>query len=161
MKKILLTTFVLFSFVSTGFCQGQTLQPAIKSDKEFYEIGEVIRITLTNDLSENVFSHIGSLTPVFAIDSIEKKDPDGNWIKLFAQCQYPHCIWDIDAPAEIIPQRSVSFDWDPLVYIGGTDKYAQAKAGIYRLLILYQIRKDAFSEKWEWLKIYSNEFRIQ
>ncbi|MBU0468198.1 MAG: hypothetical protein KKD07_04845 [Candidatus Omnitrophica bacterium] len=161
MKKILLTIFVLFSFVAIGFCQVQILQPTIKSDKEFYEVGEVIKITLTNDLSENIFSHIGSLTPVFAVDNIGKKDPGGNWVKLFAQCQYPHCMWDIDGPAEIGPRQSVSFEWNPLIYIDGTDKYSQARTGIYRLLILYQIRKDASSENWEWLKVYSNDFTIQ
>ena len=108
MKKRLLTILVLFFFVSIGYCQDQTLKLTIKSDKELYKAGEVIKMTLRNDLSENIFSHIGSLTPDFSIDSIEKKDSRGNWEKLFARCQYPHCIWDIDGPCIIFVPTSVT-----------------------------------------------------
>ena len=161
MKKIILILSAFFFIVSIGYSQDKNHQVIIKTDKDFYIEGEVIKITLRNDLIENVFSQAGSLTPVFSIDSIEKKDSTGNWEKLFAQCQYPHCSYDIDGPAEIGAGQSVSFDWNPLIYIDGADKYIQAKSGIYRLLILYQIRKGDSFEGWKWLKEYSNEFAIK
>ncbi|MDP8213380.1 MAG: hypothetical protein P9X22_08875 [Candidatus Zapsychrus exili] len=160
MKKIILIIFVFLVFTSVCYSQDSLLQVSIEVDKESYDQGEVVKITLRNDLSENVFSQIGSHTPVFSIDSIEKKDSIGDWEKLFAQCQYPHCIYDMDGPVEIESMQSVSFDWNPLIYLDGTDKYIQAKSGMYRLLILYQTRKGTSSEDWKWLKVYSNEFII-
>lgn len=129
----------------------------ITTDKTEYEQGELIKITIRNDLSESIFSH----TDVFCIEYIERKTSEGNWEKLFAQCQYPHCLYKIGGPKEIKPGQSVTFEWEPLIYVNGTPDTVQMSPGIYRLKILYQIRKGPISERWEWKTIYSDEFTIK
>lgn len=160
MKRILLIILVISFFVPFGYCQELPLQLIVKTDKEMYALEEIIKITLKNSSSENIFSHIGSHTPVFSIGNIEKKDSMGGWEKLFAQCQYPHCILDIDVPVETKPKQTVVFEWNPRIYIDGTNKSIKAKSGRYRILILYQIRKDS-SENWKWAIKHSNEFIIK
>jgi hypothetical protein len=160
MQRTMLIIFLFFFFVSLGHSQDQLQKVTVHSDKELYAHREGIEITLRNDLSDNIFSHAGS-DPVFSIESVEKKDFSGNWEKLFAYCQYPHCIWDMGGPEEIASGQSVSFVWEPRIAVDGKDTYAQAGAGTYRLLILYQIRKGASSADWEWLRVYSNEFAVQ
>jgi len=78
----------------------------VTTDKTEYEQGEIIKITIRNNLNETIYSHIGSSTPIFSINHVEKKRSDGTWKKLFAQCQYPHCIHKVAAPKEIKPGQS-------------------------------------------------------
>lgn len=167
MKSPLIKIFFV-AFILTGFqiswsnkSYAKSQEIIVTTDKNEYKHGEVIKITLKNELSESVFSHIGSQTPVFSIDRIERKKSGEDWDKLFAQCQYPHCVYDIDGPSEIKPNQYVSFEWNPLIYIDGTNNNIQTKPGTYRLLVTYQIRKDYLSKNWEWLKVYSNEFVIK
>jgi hypothetical protein len=161
--RIIFVTIILagfqISWINKIYAKSQGI--IVTTDKFEYKQGEVIKITLRNELSESIFSHIGSQTPVFFIDRIERKKSGEDWDKLFAQCQYPHCVDDIDGPAEIKSSQSVSFVWDPLIYPDGANKNIQAMAGTYRLLITYQIRKNYLSKNWEWLKVYSNEFVIK
>lgn len=126
---------------------------AIRTDRTEYVQGEDIRITITNNLEKSIYSHIGSYTPEFSIETVERKTEDG-WESLFAWCQYPFCIYDIDPPVEIKPLYSESFLWTPLIYIDGTEESAQAEPGVYRLSILYR------AEGGGWESVYSNEFRI-
>jgi len=133
----------------------------VVTGKNEYMRGEVIKITLRNGSKESIFSHVASMTPIFSIDNFERKNSKGNWDKFLAQCQYPHCIYDIDAPGEIKTGKDASFEWDPLIYIDGKEKHIQAGSGIYRLLVTYQLRKDSNSRNWKWLKEYSNEFIIK
>lgn len=128
----------------------------ITTDKTEYEQGGTIEITLKNNLKESIFSHIGSGTPVFCIEYIERKTPAGVWEKLFAQCQYPHCMYEIDASAEIRSGQSVALEWEPLIFVNGTSETIQAGPGQYRLSILYEDY-----QKTEWRSIYSNEFTIK
>lgn len=133
----------------------------VTTDKTEYEQGEIIKITIKNNLNESIYSHIGSSTPVFSIDHIEKKKPDGTWEKLFVQCRYPHCIEKVAAPKEIKPGQSEVFKWKPLIYINGTSKITQLKTGTYRIVILYQIRKGSIPKDWKWNTVCSNEFMIK
>ncbi|MDI6603356.1 MAG: hypothetical protein QME57_04625 [Patescibacteria group bacterium] len=122
---------------------------------------KLLRITIRNNLDESIFSHAASISPVFSIKHIERKKTNGSWEKLFAHCQYPHCMYKIDIPREIKPNQSVTFEWKPLIYINGTRKTVQVGAGVYRLEILYQIRRGSTSKSWEWKTVYSNEFTIK
>ena len=167
MKKIILITLLL-AFSVVCFAQDAETQAspkyqegvAVNTDKQEYKQGEAIKITVNNDLSESIFSHAGSYTPVFSIKYVEMKTQQG-WKQLFAQCQYPHCIYEIDALVEIKAGQSVTFEWMPLIYINGTQKHIRAEPGEYRLVVYYQIRKSSVSEDWKLLTAYSNEFVIK
>jgi len=126
----------------------------VRTDKTEYEQGEDIRITITNNLEKSIYSHIGSFTPEFSIGVVERKTQDG-WESLFAWCQYPYCISDIDPPVEIKSGQSESFLWTPLIYIDGTEESARAEPGEYRLSILYRVEPGG------WRATYSNRFQIK
>jgi len=128
----------------------------VNVDKLVYGSGDDIAISIKNDSKESIFSHIKSGTPVFAIKGIQRKTAVGKWEEFFAQCQAPHCIYDIDAPAEIKPGESSSFKWKPLIFVNGTQETAALKSGEYRLVILFENL-----QKTEWIEIYTNEFKIK
>lgn len=128
---------------------------SVITNKQAYLQGEVIEVTLTNDTNECIESHIRSLTPVFSIEYVEKKDSSNSWQQLFAQCQPPYCEYDIDPPGKIEAGEVVSFEWYPLVYIGGGPETEQLAVGTYRLSITYQ---DC--SKTNWTSVRSNEFTI-
>ena len=128
----------------------------IKTGKNHYESRESIDITLTNNLKESIYSHIGSDTPVFTIEHIERKNTDSVWDTLFAQCRYPECVHDSDAPLEVKPGYSVTFEWNPMIYIDGSPEYVTAEPGRYRLLILYMN-----ADRNEWKSEYSTTFLIE
>ena len=153
---ILVTGVVLIGGWWVSGARGVT----ITTDKTEYKQGESVKITLKNNLKKSIFSHIGSGTPDFCIEYIERKAPAGNWESLFAQPQPPHYIFDIDTPAEIKPGQAEIFEWRPLIYIDGTLKRIQAGSGIYRLISLYQI-KGRSAENREWKTTKSNKFTIK
>ncbi|MGD9015060.1 MAG: hypothetical protein PVI33_03445 [Candidatus Omnitrophota bacterium] len=168
MRKILKLVLVLLFTSSIFFAQDAIAEATpkyqegviVNTDKQEYEQEETIKIIIKNELSDKIFSHAGSHTPVFSITYVEIKTLQG-WKQLFAQCQHPHCVYDIDAPAEIGGGQYETFDWKPLIYTNGTEKYIQAEPGEYRLMISYQIRKDSVAKDWKWLTVYSNEFIIK
>lgn len=146
--------------VDTEQVEGLSVEPSkdviITTDKTEYKQGEIVKITITNNLKESIYSQIGGNTPVFGIEYIERKRLNGTWEKLFAQCRYPHCIYKIAPAQEIKPGQSETFEWKPLIFINGTSETKQAGPGRYRLLISY-----LDYQKTEWRSVYSNEFIIK
>jgi hypothetical protein len=128
----------------------------VKTDKSTYTQSEAIEITLSNNLKESIWSHIGSETPVFAIKHFEIKGNGTAWDTLYARCIYPECIYDSDAPAEITAGSSRAFVWLPRVYINGSPEYVTPEPGRYRLLIIYM--NAAMNE---WNSEYSPIFQIE
>ena len=126
----------------------------VTTDKKEYGQNESVRITITNNLKESIYSHIGTTTPKFSIKNVERKK-DGEWEKLFAYCQYPNCRYDMDPPKEIKTGQSESFVWNPIIHIDGGKDGVQAGQGEYRLSILYRPESEG-----DWKSAYSNEFRI-
>lgn len=165
--KILMVALALGVILMGGWlaCDNQiyaeTREVTIATDKTEYEQGESVKITLKNNFVQSIFSHIASGTPGVCIEYIERKTPAGDWEKLFTRCMPPHCIDDTDAPGEIKPGDSGTFEWKPLIYINGTQETINADSGTYRLVSLYQIRKGLSSEDWEWKAVRSNEFVIR
>lgn len=131
----------------------------VTTEKKEYHPGETINITLKNDLSDSIYSHFGSKTPVYSIEYIERKTRQGRKT-LFAQCQPPRCIQDIDAPAETLPGQSRTFEWGGL-YINETGDYARLGKDNYYLVINYQVRRGNNSEDFRWLRVYSSDFTIK
>jgi len=132
----------------------------VTTNKSEYGQNETITITLYNGLNISVYSHAASISTTFCIESIEKKRSD-EWESFFAVGQWPECDYDIDVPAEIKSGESVSFDWEPLIWISGCNNFTRAEPGVYRLVISYQIREGNLSENWAWQLVYSNEFTIK
>jgi hypothetical protein len=141
--------------MSFAFADANDKGITVVTDKSEYKQGETINITLINNLEESIFSHIRSGTPVFCIQHIEIRTPTGQQEKLYAQCQYPYCTNDIDAPGEIKSGESETFIWKPLVYVDGTLETVLPRPGLYRLLISYEDNK-----KTKWESVYSNQFTI-
>jgi hypothetical protein len=129
---------------------------SVMTDRLEYRQGEVIKVTIINDTDGCILSHIHSLTPVFSIEYVERKNPDGSWQQLFAYCQPPKCEYDIDAPGKITHGETASFEWHPQIYIEGGPDAEQLAAGTYRLATLYQECAKA-----EWKSVRTNEFTIK
>jgi hypothetical protein len=142
-----------FSFAETG--------PIVSTNKDSYGLAETVTIRLTNPLFRSIFSHLGSQTPVFAIEGIERKNAQGGWETLSAWCRPPFCSYDMDVPAELKPQESVSWTWDPWIYIGGTHDRIRPAAGTYRLRISYRAPATPPADHGPWMSVVSNEFTFR
>ncbi|GEM_PF-2024329 len=170
MKSWFLAATILLLLLQPGFCQdkGQpdrsnaTLPNKITVSTELakYSQTEVIKVSLFNGLKRSVFSHAGGPASLFSINKIERKNQSGTWDKLTAQCQYPNCVFDLDAPVEIKPGTTAMFGWKPLEYPEGKEEAVLLKPGVYRLLMNYQFRPGKTTENWNWITTYSNEFTI-
>jgi hypothetical protein len=151
---------IMVNLTWTGLGQEERLEGAERSpeniliitDRQEYKPGEVVRVTIKNQSGEMIYCHAG----VEGIKHIEKKTAEGDWEKLFAMCQSPHCLYDIGPPQEIGPGVVKTFDWKPLIYVNGTTKTVPAKPGQYRLSLLYQEQQGK-----DWKSAYSNMFVIQ
>jgi hypothetical protein len=154
---------ILMAIFAAGFIltHAEAQEITITTDKAEYEQGESVKLTLENKLEVSIFSHIASGTPGACIEHIERKTPAGDWERLFTRCQDPYCIYDIDAPGEMKPGESKTFEWKPLIYINGTQERIEAGPGTYRFVSLYQIREAPYPENWGWKTVRSNEFVIK
>ena len=161
MRRLALVFLVFLGCLGqAGFSFGET-ELSVTTDKKAYASGDVVVIVLKNNSAGDIFSHLGSQTPVFAIDGVERKGAGERWDRLFAWCQYPHCVYDMDGPAELKAGESVSWGWDPWIYIDGTAQKVRARTGTYRLLILYRAGADHPAEPGQWLRAVSNEFILE
>lgn len=141
--------------ISTACAENFSNGVTVSTDKLEYQQGEVIRVVITNNLRQSIFSHIRSLTPVFGIKHIEKKNTNEHWERLYAQCQFPHCTYEIDAPGEIKPGENEAMEWKQLVFVDGTAKTALPEPGVYRLAISYEEY-----QKTKWQSVLTNTFTI-
>ncbi len=131
-----------------------TEEVTITTDKTEYEQGRDMKITLTNNHKESIFSHAASFTPDAFIVSIERKKIDETWEELPVRCAWPECDIDFDRPAETKSGKSETFYWKPTIHFNGKDE--SAGQGVYRLNATYQIESGG-----EWETIHSNEFTIK
>lgn len=150
--------FQVYDVTTTQYWDSSNLPKGVivKTNKKEYSVSEIIEVSFFNNTIDSVFSHIGSYTPVYAINYVERKDRKSNWKQFFAQCQYPTCLVDIDIPVIVKPKQTISFKWEPIIFINGSAKYRKLKKGLYRIQLLYQI-----PEKTKWKTTYSNEFIIK
>lgn len=169
MKKAFFVFVIISMFLLPGYCQdnnpyGRLNAPpnkiTVKTERAKYGQTEVIEVLFFNGLNRSVFSHAGGPSSLFSINKIERKKPGAGWESLFAQCQYPNCIYDINAPLEIGPGVTAVFGWKPLEYPEGKKEAVLLEPGSYRLLINYQLRPVKNAANWNWITTYSNEFTI-
>lgn len=170
MRNIFLAATMLLLSLLPGYCQengrpdrsNAALPNKITVSTELtkYSQTEVIKVSFFNGLNRSVFSHAGGPASLFSINKIERKNQNGTWDKLAAQCQYPNCVFDLDAPLEIKPRVTAIFGWKPAEYPEGKEEAVLLKPGAYRLLVNYQLRPGKATENWNWITTYSNEFAI-
>lgn len=170
MKNMFLAAAMLLLFLLPGYCQekGQSSRfnapipnkITASTGRAKYGQTEVIKVSIFNGLNRSVFSHAGGPASLFSINRIERKNQSGAWDKLTAHCQYPNCVFDLDAPIEIKPGVTAIFGWKPAEYPEGKEEAVLLKPGAYRLLINYQLRPGKATENWNWITTYSNEFVI-
>ncbi len=144
-------------FLQVGIVFAQEVD--VSTDKTVYSSSEKIIITVKNISEISIFSVAASSTPDFAISNFEKKLSQWSWDAFRLHCSWPECDIDFDAPVEIESGKSVSFRWKPQVYLA--KKYAVPQPGLYRLTVIYQIRKDPDSKKWTWKTVKSTEFTLE
>jgi len=126
------------------------------TDKTSYTSSNRINITIANNSKEEIYSHAGSLTPLFSIKNICRKGLDGKWEIYSAQCTFPECMTDSDAPQAIKPGQQVTITWNPLIFDEGSSKLIPPGSGKYFLIILYED-----SQKKNWKTLQSNIFNIK
>jgi hypothetical protein len=150
--------FVFFMLCSSvpAFCQ----TVAVTTQKESYRSGEKISVTVTNSLAVSIYTIAASARPDMAFSNIEQKASVG-WDALPLRCRQPSCKADyvMPAPEEIKPGASVTFAWQPMIFIN--NKYVSPDPGLYRLTILYQVSKEGASRAWNWTTVRSNTFTLE
>ncbi len=144
-------------FLQVGTVSAQEVSAS--TDKVVYSPGEKIAVTVKNVSAQSIFSAAASFTPDFAISNFERKISQWSWDAFRLHCSWPECDIDFDAPAEIEAGKSVSFQWKPQIYLD--KKYVLPQPGLYRLTVIYQLRKDSDSHKWTWKTVKSNEFTLE
>jgi hypothetical protein len=160
---IIVLRFFRFLILSVGFilCSIRIYaqEVTVLTDKTQFARSEKINITLSNKSKESIFSIAASSTPGAAISILEKKITAEQWNSFEVDCNWPDCDRDYDGPVEIRAGKSVSFSWEPHIYV--KPKYPSPEFGVYRLSLLYQVRKDNNPKNWEWLTATSNEFTLK
>jgi len=131
------------------------------TDKMVYKVGDAVVVTVNNPMDESILTNVGTLTPIFAIEYVERLMPDRTWRRLHAYCDYPHCTYTIETPVTLKPGGIRTFKWRPLIYLDGTAETFLAGPGLYRLIIRYQIRETLSDTKYEWRASRSNEFKFE
>ena len=162
--RLFFIVFISFVFVFLFFLSddlkakesGDNSKITACTDKTRYTSSNKIKITITNNSKEEIYSHAGSGTPLFSIKNICRKGLDGNWETLSAQCTFPECMTDSDAPKAIKPGQQVTMTWDPMIFNEGSSKLVPPGSGKYRLIILYEDY-----QKKNWKTIQSNIFNIK
>jgi hypothetical protein len=134
-------------------------EASVSTDKFVYSSGEKIKITFKNVSLQSIFSNAASSSPDFAISNVERKLSQWSWDAFRLHCGWPDCDIDFDVPAEIKPGKSVSFQWQPKIYLN--KKYVVPQPGLWRMTFIYQIRKSGDSKNWIWKTVKSNEFTLQ
>jgi len=148
----------LFSFFLSSIAYAGEVEVTL--DKAHYFRGEQVKITLTNNTDDSIYSVIQSLTPAFGIQSFEFEKSPNVWEKVPLRCEWPDCDTDFDVPAEIKAGKAVEFSWEPRVFKGIQDglRYASPEPGNYRLTLSYQLRQGNDSEKWIQHTVRSSKF---
>ncbi|MCX5708255.1 MAG: hypothetical protein NTY14_04680 [Candidatus Omnitrophica bacterium] len=153
--RLIAAVALIFLLFGVSYAQ----EASVSTDKFVYHSGEKIKITFKNISSQSLFSIGASSTPDFAISNVERKLSQWSWDAFRLHCGWPDCDIDFDAPGEIKPGKSVSFQWQPKIYLN--KKYVVPQPGLWRMTFIYQIRKDGDAKHWIWKTIKSNEFTLE
>ncbi len=133
----------------------------VRTDATDYLSGEDIGVSVSNLLEVPVRTHVGSATPIAAIDHAERKFSDGSWQREEVLCTPPHCTYVIDSPYPLDPGETRSFRWKPVFFTKGTAERRPVPPGVYRLLVRYQVQPDPAVPKWVWHHTLTNEFTVR
>ena len=140
----------------------------VTTNKIEYRQNETINITLYNGLNVSVYSYIAGSPHDYFIDWVEKKTSEG-WVvylPVHIECEFAY-------PGEVKPGKSVSFEWEPLIWVpvNATYKSSQLEPGVYRISSTPRISSKLgtddyptgveFVENGTALIVYSNEFYVE
>ena len=156
-KRLSLIGIFAIVFLCASFSFAQEI--SVLTDKAVYSSGEEIKITVKNISAKSIFSIAASSTPDFAISNLERKLSQWSWDAFRLYCSLPECDIDFDAPVEIKAGKAVVFKWKPRIY--SAKKYVAPQPGLYRMTVIYQIRKGSDSKNWTWKTVKSNEFTLE
>jgi len=132
-----------------------------RTDSTEYRAGEEVLVSVTNLLDVPVQTHVGSGTPLAAIDHALRKYSDGSWRREEVWCTYPHCTYVVDSPYSLDPGDTRSFRWRPVFFVKGTAERRPVPPGVYRLVVRYLVRPDPEVPRWETHHTLTGEFIIR
>lgn len=149
-------------FLCMFFCAcvpDSNAQVEVSTDKDAYVAGETIAISIKNSNSHSIYSAANTATPAFAISNFERRRNQWGWDAYAIRCHRLNCNQgESEEPREIGPGQKITFSWLPEIY----EKNAKSvpMQGLYRLTIIYQIKKRG-ENNWTWETTKSNEFTLQ
>ncbi len=154
-KRLILALLIVGSWTCVSYAQ----EVSVSTDKQEYLPGEIITIKVLNNSGRSIFSLAAGSTPDFAISNIERKLSRWSWDAFRLHSSGPERDADSGAPAEIKSGKSKSFRWKPQAYLD--KKYVVPHPGLYRMTVIYQLRKDSDAGDWIWKTVKSNEFTLK
>ncbi|MBP6920058.1 MAG: hypothetical protein KBC23_03590 [Candidatus Omnitrophica bacterium] len=155
-NAIAVTAVFVLCMPCAVFCQ----HISIATQKNAYKTGEQVVLTINNVSSAGVFTVAASSRPEMGLTNIEKKASVG-WDALPLRCRQPSCTVDytIPEPAEIKAGASFSFRWQPKIFLDNT--YVNPEPGLYRVTIMYRVKKETDPSAWNWTTVRSNVFTLE
>jgi hypothetical protein len=154
--KILFVAAVLFVLPLSAFGQ----QVEVTTDKKTYHPREKVSVKITNNLATGIFTVAASSKPEMGFSNIEQKASVG-WDALPLRCRQPSCRVDytIPEPVEIKAGSAVTFLWQPKIF--SENVYKDPDPGLYRVTILYLVKKDKDSGTMNGATVRSNNFTLE
>ncbi len=131
----------------------------VTTDKTVYARAEKIKISISNERKDSIFSAAATASPEEAISNFEKKRTPLTWDAFPTRCRGLGCKDDVGEPQEIAAGEQVSFLWKPSIYMKKPTSVPEP--GTYRLTIIFQVKKNAGSSGIIWNTAKSNEFVLQ
>jgi hypothetical protein len=142
-------------FLSNVYAQ----EVRVTTDKTVYARTEKIKVSISNERKDSIFSAAATASPEEAISNFEKKRTPLTWDAFATRCRGLGCKDDVLEPKEIAPGESLSFLWKPSIYMKKPSPVPEP--GTYRLTIIFQVKRNAGSSGVIWNTAKSNEFVLQ
>ncbi|MCK4454204.1 hypothetical protein KAU51_02560 [Candidatus Parcubacteria bacterium] len=136
-------------------------QVLITTDKTKYEQGEVVKITLKNNLNTLVWyhKHIGCGYPFWWVEKLK----NGKWE--YSLISSARCMWVVPQPEAtgLSAGEEINAEWDVKVYDSQLGERKFTQKGLYKVGAVYGFDKEGeknFAHVKDKISIYSNEFTI-
>ncbi|MFA5119462.1 MAG: hypothetical protein WC695_11555 [Candidatus Omnitrophota bacterium] len=142
-------------FLSNVYAQ----EVLVTTDKTVYARSEKIKVVISNQREDAIFSLAATAAPEQAISNFEKKRTAFTWDAYPTRCRGLGCKDDVLEPKKIAAGEVLSFLWKPSIYMKKPSPVPEP--GEYRLTIIFQVRKNAGLSGIIWNTAKSNEFILQ
>jgi ribosomal protein L21E len=134
---------------------------AITTDKADYIQGEIVKITIENQLNKSIWHKKGT---GFAFPSKVQKIENGEWkdIIRYNSCHCLTCVFQPPYLVELKPGGTITDEWDMKIFENHRPLCPPAvpiaSPGKYRVYFSYFLKPEAEQDG---IRVYSNEFTIQ